>query len=162
MSTNADADLVDFAVAAWREEGRWSVSALPARVTGSMEDLRTALRRLPGEGGVFGFIGNFDEFFMIIRQVGEHTRMFLSDGTAVLDWPLADEAAEAVDLFVDEDELEEFVPIGDLEILHDFGIDSTELLLMCEDVNLYPDDQVKQIARKLGFGPQLASALKSR
>lgn len=157
-----DADLVDFAVAAWREEGRWTASALPKRVTGSMESLQAALRQLPGEGGVFGFVGNLDDFFLIVRQVGNHSRVFVSDGTAVLDWPLADEAMEAADVYIDEDELEEFVPIGDLSILADFGIDSTEMLLMCEDTDQYPDDQVTAIAKKLGFGPQMSAALKSR
>ncbi len=163
MSTDAvTAEQIDFAVAAWREEGRWNVSSLPARTATSMESLAHALRQLPGEGGVFGFVGVDEDFMIVVRQLGDRSRVLISDGTAILAWSLADEAAEASGLPVDEDELEEFVPFGDTAILADFGVDSTDLLLQCEDDDLYPDDQLKAIARKLGFTPQLSTALKSR
>lgn len=160
MSTG-DADSIDYAVAVWREEGRWTASALPAGAAGSLDDLATALRRLPGEGGVLGFVGIADEFFIGIRQTGEHTRAFVSDGTAILDWGLADEVADLSDVPVDEDELEEFEPVGDLSLYADFGLDSTELVFICNDAELYPDEQVRMIAKRIGFDAQIKSLVRS-
>lgn len=162
MSTDAAASQIDFAVAAWREEGRWNVTALPARAASTVETLAHALHQLPGEGGVFGFVSLDEDFLIIVRQVGAQTRAVICDGSAILDSALAEEVAEASGLMVDDDELEDFVPIGDLSILADFGMDATELVLLCENEDLYPDDQVAAIARRLGFESQLSTALASR
>jgi putative tRNA adenosine deaminase-associated protein len=156
---DVDAASIDFAVACWREEGLWSVSALPARSTTSADALVSALRQFPGEGGVFGIVGVSDEFFIAIHQIGERTKALISDGTAVLDWDLAEEMADLVGLQVDEDDLEEFEPIGDLSLFSDFGLDSTEMSLLCGDEDLYPDEQVRTIAKRVGFLPQLSSVI---
>ncbi len=160
-TADVDADAIDFAVAVWREEGRWTASALPGRVATTLEDLAEALRRFPGEGGVLGFVGVSDEFFIGVRQTGERTRAFVSDGTAVLDWSLADDVAEAAGIPVDEDELEEFVPLGDVALFADFGLDATELEFICNDPDLYPDEQVRAIAKKIGFETQIKSLVRS-
>lgn len=160
MSTG-EGGTIDYAVAVWREEGRWTASALPPGATDSLEELATALRRLPGEGGVLGFVGVADEFFIGIRQTGEHTRAFVSDGPAILDWPLADEVADLLPVPVDEDELEEFEPVGDLSLFADFGIDATELVFICNDADLYPDEQVRMIAKRIGFDQQIKSLVRS-
>ena len=47
---------VDFAIAAWREEGQWSAAALPPRAVETLGGFVGALRQLAGEGGVLGFI----------------------------------------------------------------------------------------------------------
>lgn len=154
-----DAEDVDFAVAAWREEGRWAVSALPARTGTSLESLSAALRQLPGEGGVFGIVVVAEEFFFVVRQIGDQARVLFSDGLAAADWDLADDAAEFFDVIIDEDELDDFTPVGDLAILADFGVGPTDVQLLCGDEQLYPDDQVKAIAKQAGFGSQLATAL---
>lgn len=158
-STDLDADAIDFAIAAWREEGRWIAQALPAQSATTLDEFATSLRRLPGEGGVLGFVGVSDEFFVAVRQTGEHTRAFVSDGTAILDWSLADEVADSAGIQVDDDELEEFEPLGDLSMLADFGLDSTELLFICNDSELYPDEQVRAIAKKIGFEQQIKSLI---
>lgn len=158
-SEGADDISIDFAVACWREEGLWTCSALPARSTISAEGLVGTLRQFPGEGGVFGLVGVSDEFFLAIRQMGERTRALISDGTAVLDWELAAEVADVIGLDVDEDDLEEFEPIGDLSLFADFGFDSTELSLLCGDADLYPDEQVRTIAKRMGFLPQLSAVI---
>ena len=80
-------------------------------------------------------------------------------GTAILDWELAAEVADVIGLDIDEDELEDFEPIGDLSLFADFGFDSTELALLCGDVDLYPDEQVRTIAKRMGFLPQLSAAI---
>lgn len=157
-----DAEVVDFAIAAYREEGRWSVSALPSRIATSVESLSAALRQFPGEGGVFGFVGVGDEFFIAVRENAGRLRGFVSDAAAVLDWSLAEELADALDLDVDEEDLEEYVPLGDLRIFADFGMTESDIELVCEEGDLYPDEQVRSIAKRLGFDGELKSALRSR
>ena len=161
-SEDADAAPIDFAVTCWREEGQWTVLALPERSTSSAEALVAALRQFPGEGGVVGFVGVSDEFFVAIRQAGDHTRAFISDGTCILDFELAEELAEFIGLEMDEDDLEDFEPVGDLSLFADFGLDATELSLLCGDSDLYPDEQVRMIAKRVGFLPQLTVAMPTR
>ena len=157
-----DSDVVDFAIAAYREEGRWSVSALPSRIATSVESLAAALRQFPGEGGVFGFVGVGDEFFIAVRENSGRLRGFVSDAAAVLDWSLAEELADALDIDMDEEDLEEYVPLGDLRIFADFGITESDIELVCEEGDFYPDEQVRSIAKRLGFDGELKSALRSR
>ena len=162
MSEDTDeVESIDYVVAVWREEGRWTASALPAESAASVDDLAAALRRFPGEGGVLGFVQVADEFFIGVRQTGERTRAFVSDGTAVLDWGLADEVLEAVGLQVEDDELEELEPVGDLSLYADLGLDSTELAFICNDADLYPDEQVRAIAKRIGFDPQIKTIVRS-
>lgn len=158
-----NADSIDFAVAVFREEGRWSVSSLPARLATSPQSLLMALRQLPGEGGVFGFVGIGDECFVALREIAGHARGFVSDAAAVYDWSLADELADELEWDVDdEDDLDEVEPVGDLAIFADFGLDADEVALVCQDDELYPDEQVRSIAKRLGFGVELATALRAR
>lgn len=156
-----DADSIDFAVAVWREEGQWLASALPARVATSMDELTKALRQLPGEGGVFGFVGVVDEYFIVVREVAGSARAMISDGAAILDWVLAEEAADVIGLDIDDDDLEDFEPVGDMSIFADFGLDEDELGLLCRDEDLYPDQQIKAIAKRIGFSQQLKSVLRA-
>jgi putative tRNA adenosine deaminase-associated protein len=158
-SEDVDAAPIDFAVACWREERQWTVLALPERSTSSAEALVSALRQFPGEGGVFGFVSVSDEFFVAVRQAGDHTRAFISDGTCILDFELAEELAELIGLDVDEDDLEDFEPVGDLALFADFGLDATEVSLLCGDTDLYPDEQVRMIAKRVGFLSQLTVAM---
>ena len=80
----------------------------------------------------------------------------------MLDWSLAEEAADLIGLEWEEDDLEEFIPIGDLSILTDLGLDADELSLLVDESDLYPDDQVKAIAKRLGLGEQFDKALRAR
>ena len=49
-------DGVDFALAAYREEGVWQVEELAHDVLTDVETLSHALRRFPGDGGAVGMI----------------------------------------------------------------------------------------------------------
>ncbi len=155
-------DDVDFAVAAYREEGRWIVATLPARVATTSDRFIASLRQLPGEGGVFGFACIAEEFFVIVRTTPGGVRGVISDGMAILDWSLAEELADAIGLDWDEDDLEEFVPEGDLAVCADFGLAADELQMTCEDEDLLPAEQVRAIAKRMGFGAEMASVLRSR
>lgn len=141
----------------YREEGRWNVAALPARGSTTMENLLDAVRRFPGEGGVMGAVAVGDEFFVIVRESGQGRRLMVSDGASTLDWSLADEAATLIGF--DEDDPEEYEPIGDVGLLADFGVSADDIVAICQDEDLYPDEQLAAIARRLGFGDQWQSAL---
>ena len=156
------ADVVDFAVAAYREEGRWTVVPLPPHAVTSAEGFVASLRQLPGEGGVFGIVGIADEFFILAHTVRDGVRLMISDAVALLDWSLAQEAAELIGLEWDEADIEEFEAAGDVSLCSDFGLDGAELVMICQDEELYPDEQVRAIAKRLGFGQELAAALRGR
>lgn len=156
-----EAEGVDFAVVAWREDGRWQVSSLPGSSAGSYDDLVAALRGFPGEGGAFAFLGMEDDCLLALRVEAHRERAIIGDGVAILDWDLLDEVAEATGIEVDEDDLEEFEPVGDLGMFADFGLSAEDVAMLCEDEDLDAEDLVRSIAKRLGFADQLSLALRS-
>jgi putative tRNA adenosine deaminase-associated protein len=148
---------VDVSMVFYREEGRWNVAALPARGSTTMDNLVDALRRFPGEGGVMGAVAVGDEFFVLVRESGQGRRLMLSDGASTLDWSLADEAATLIGF--DDDDPEEYEPIGDVELLEDFGVNPDDIVAICQNEDLYPDEQLGAIAERLGFADQWQAAL---
>jgi putative tRNA adenosine deaminase-associated protein len=157
-----EVDNIDFAVAAYREEGRWVVAPLPPASVVTAEGFVALLRQLPGEGGVFGFVCVADEFFILAHTVRDGVRLMISDAVALLDWSLAQEAAELIGLEWDESEIEEFEAAGDVSLCDDFGLDGAELVMICQDEELYPDEQVRAIAKRLGFAMELSAALRTQ
>ena len=156
------ADVVDFAVAAYREEGRWTVTPLPPHAVTTAEGFVASLRQLPGEGGVFGIVAIADEFFILAHTVRDGVRLMISDAAALLDWSIAQEAAELIGLEWDEEDVEEFEAAGDVSLCEDFGLEAPELMMICQDEELYPDEQVRAVAKRLGFAAELATALRGR
>lgn len=157
---DVSAENVDFAVAAYREEGRWTVVSLPARAVVTADGFVASLRQLPGEGGVFGIVSVADEFFILAHTVRDGVRLMISDAIALLDWSLAREAAELIGLEWDEADVEEFEAAGDVSLCVDFGLDGAELIMICQDEEMYPDEQVRAVAKRLGFAKELAAALR--
>lgn len=159
--TDVSPDEIDFAIAAYREEGAWVVTSLPARAVVTAAGFVAALRQLPGEGGVFGIVCVADEFFILAHTVRDGVRLMISDAIALLDWNLASEAADLIGLEWDEEDLEEFEAAGDITLAVDFGLAGPELMMICQDEEMYPDEQVRAIAKRLGFAQELAAALRS-
>lgn len=157
-----ETEALDFAVASWREEGRWQVDPLPPRTADSLDSLVAALRAQPGEAGVLGFVSIAEDFFLAVRVLGEDSRILLSDVTAAHDWPLAREAVERLGLPLPEgEELDEVRPAGDLRIFEDLGFGPDEMDLLCADLDLYPDEMLARIAGRIGFGDQFDATLES-
>ena len=153
----AEESEADFAVAIVRDEGRWEVAALPPRAADSLDSIVHALRQQPGEGGSIGLVSVGDDFFLALRVAGEDVRLLISDATAAEDWKLAAEVLEALGEPVpDEDD---GGPAGDLGIFADLGFDSFELEAICEDVELYPDEQLGSIAGRLGVAELFEDAV---
>lgn len=142
-------DDADLAVAAWHEDGRWTLEELP-----HAQDLTEIIDRLKGQrtnGGAIALIAIDEEFFILIRVLGTHVSMFLSDVTCALDYEVAAEFIELADLpSVEEDD--EPLPAGHLDILADLGMNHMEISALCDDAELFPDEQLSAIADRLGFG----------
>jgi putative tRNA adenosine deaminase-associated protein len=151
-------DEVDFALAAYREEGIWQVAELAHDVLGDIETLSHALRRFPGDGGAVGMVAVDEDFFVLVRVAGSHARVLLSDVTAADEWELAASAVEFLGLPLPEDE-DDPVPAGDLDLLGDLGLHAMDLAIILDDVDLYPDEMLSDVARRLGFGPLFDEAV---
>ncbi|MCW2769080.1 MAG: hypothetical protein JWR27_513 [Aeromicrobium sp.] len=149
-------DDVDFAVAAYRDEGAWRVVELNPRLGEDVDDLSDALSRFPSDVGVLGIVSMSDDFFVILRRSGTRVRAMLSDVTAIDDWPLAVGVADLVDLPEIEDDGQAG---GDLEILADLGMSALDLGMLCDDDDLYPQDILMDVAERLGFGPELEAII---
>ncbi len=153
-------DRIDFALAAYREDDQWTVQDLAHDHLGDIETIAEALRRLPGNGGSVAMVAVDEDFFVVVRVAGATTRVLLSDVTAAEDWELAGSAVEFLGLpeleLEDEDEQ---VPAGDLDLLGDLGMHATEMELLLDDVDLYPDEILSDVARRLGFGEQFDDAV---
>lgn len=151
-------DGVDFALAAYREEGVWQVEELAHDILTDVETLSHALRRFPGDGGAVGMIAIDEDFFLIVRVAGSDTRVLLSDVTAADEWELAASAIDFLGLPPPEDE-DEQVPAGDLDLLGDLGMHAMDMAVLVDDFDLYPDEMLSEVARRLGFGPLFDEAV---
>jgi putative tRNA adenosine deaminase-associated protein len=153
-------DGIDFALAAYREGGEWSVQELAHDQLTDIETISHALRRLPGDGGAVALVAIDEDFFVLVRVAGATTRVLLSDVTAAEDWELASSAVEFLGLPESEIEDEdEQVPAGDLDLLGDLGVHAMEMGVLLDDVDLYPDELLSDVARRLGFGEQFDDAV---
>jgi putative tRNA adenosine deaminase-associated protein len=92
-----------------------------------------------------------EDFFLIVRVAGASTRLLLSDVTAVDEWELARSAVDFLGLPDAEDE-DEQVPAGDLDLLGDLGMHAMDMGVLLDDFDLYPDEMLSDVARRLGFG----------
>ena len=148
----------DFAIEAWHEDGRWSIASLP-----DPDDLTHIIDRLKKQqtnGGAVALIAIDDEFFLAIRVLGSHVKYFISDVTCAIDYEVAAEFLDIADIDQPDDE-DEPLPAGDLDIFSDLGLHSMELSTICDDADLFPDEQIEAIASRLGFGDELAELLES-
>ena len=84
--------------------------------------------------------------------------MFLSDISCALDYEVAEEFLEIADLDQPTDD-DEPLPAGNKDIFADLGMSHMELLALCDDGELFPDEQLEAIAKRLGFGNEFAELL---
>jgi putative tRNA adenosine deaminase-associated protein len=149
---------VDFGCIAWHEDGRWSVNSLTStRDIGSVID---SIKAQQTNGGAIALIAIEDEFVIIARALGDQMQMMISDVTYALDYEVAAELIEVLDLEFPEEE-DESQPGGDLDLLNDLGVSEMELLSILDDTELYPDELLEAIANRLGFGEQFNQVIES-
>ena len=151
-----------FAVAAFRDSGQWRVEALPPAVLSDLGVLLQALRSQPPEGGPFVVAQIDDEFFVIARQDGPRISLLLSDMTAAVEYPLAEQAL--VRLGEDppeDDELDELWPVGDLDLFTDLNIPEDEMEQILDDMDAYPDEMLDTIVDRLDIADEFHRATES-
>ena len=158
----------DFAIVVFREDDGWDTGVLPVAVTDDLKGLIRVLRQQPSIAGTIGLAGIDDYFFVAIRILGSQVSVLLSDIGAALDYPLAEQVLDYLDIPVpDEDDLDQVLPVGDLSIFADLGLDEMELAAICsrldfdseEDPWDHVEDAVESIAARLGFGAAMERAL---
>ena len=149
---------VDFGCIAWHEDDRWDATGLTTtRDIGLIID---ALKSQQTNGGALALIAIEDEFVIIARALGDQMQMMISDVTYALDYEVAAELVEILDLEFPQDE-DESQPGGDIDLLSDLGLGEMELLAILDDSELYPDEQLEAIANRLGFGEQFNQVIES-
>src|SRR6202046_5241929 len=159
--TMTDPAATDFAVIVYREEDTWEAELLPVALTEDLNGLIHALKQQPSVGGTIGLAAVGDDFFVALRVIGSQVSVFLSDVTASVEWPLARQILDHLDIPLpdDDDDLDQVLPAGDLSIFADLGIDEMELGALSGDLDMFPYEVLEIIARGLGFGPALERAL---
>jgi len=151
---------LDFAVAAYTEDSVWNVTPLVLRGEPDLSTVVSALRRFPGEAGVLGMLSVDEDFFILLRVIGGRARLLISDVTAATEWPLARQVVDELDIPLADDD-DEQVPAGDLAIIADLGMSAMDLGALCDDVDLYPEEMLEEIADALGFGNQFHEAIEA-
>ena len=148
-----------FAVAAFRDAGQWRAEPLPPSVLGDLGVLLGALRAQSPEGGPFVIACVDDEFFLIARLDGARVSLLLSDLTASVEYPLAEQAmARLGEDPPEDDELDEVWPVGDLDLFTDLGLGEDEMEQILDDVDAYPDEMLEAIADHIGLAEAYARA----
>jgi putative tRNA adenosine deaminase-associated protein len=119
-----------------------------------------ALRQQPGDAGAIGLVSFSEDFFVILRMVGDDVRLLLSDVTAAFDAPFASQVLDRLGLSMpDGDDEDDIEPAGDLDLLEDLGASPLLLAELCDDLDLYPDDVFGQLAEHMGFSEQYDAAM---
>ena len=150
-----------FAVALARTEDGWSGHEVDLDDVEDLEALAEQLRELSGEGDGPGLLllDEDDEYVAIVRVDGgagalDEPRVFLSDRRAVqasevaaMLWEDAP-AAEAGD--DDEGPRPGAEPVGDAGLLGDLGISAAELLELCAEEGVLPDDVLTTVCERAG------------
>jgi putative tRNA adenosine deaminase-associated protein len=153
------ADAIDFAFAAAREDGAWQVVPLPPRAATELPVLLHALGQLPSDSGTLGMVSVDEDFFLLVRVSGAQVRLLLSDVGAATESPLARAVVDYLQLPRPDDDDDQIQPAGDLSVVADLGLSAMELGALCDDVDLYPDELLSDIARRIGFGREFDEAL---
>ena len=139
-----------FAVAAHREGSEWQIEPLPPTVLDDLGVLLSALRSQPPEGGPFVVACVEDEFFVIARQDGRRISLLLSDLTAAVEFPLAEQAMTRLgeDAPAD-DELDDVFPVGDLELFSDLDLAEDEMEDILDDIEAPPEELLDVIMERI-------------
>ncbi len=148
-----------FAVAAFKEAtgdtaagptAQWRLEPLPPTVLDDLGVLLSALRAQPPDGGPFVIACVEEEFFVIARQEGKHIALLLSDLTAAVEFPLAEQAITRLgEDPPNDDELDEIWPVGDLELFEDLQLAEEEMEEILDDLDALPEEMLDTIIERL-------------
>ena len=156
---SSDDAVTGVALGITQEGGDWHVTRLDDSALTSLDDAARQVRSLRAEGASFGLVDVDHEYFVILRPGPSGLRLMLSDVTAALDYDLAADVldelnVEAPDLT--DEELEETDPWGegDMAILEDLGLPEGVLEIIVSETDLYADEQLQSVAERMGFGDE--------
>ena len=160
----SDDDHEGSATAVVREDGQWRCTPMRAKALRSLSAAVTELRELRSAGAAFGLLDVDGEFFLVVRPGPQGVRLLVSDATAALDYDIAEDALDLLNVEVpdlDADELDDTEPWaeGELGLLDDLGLPETVLNIIVSETDLYPDEQLAMIAERCGFADELAAAI---
>ncbi|MEO9140578.1 MAG: tRNA adenosine deaminase-associated protein, partial [Jatrophihabitans sp.] len=139
-----------FAIAAFRDGPEWRIEPMPPTVLEDLGVLLSALRSQPPEGDPFVVACVEDEFFVIARKDGQRISLLLSDLTAAVEFPLAEQAMTRLgeDPPAD-DELDEVWPVGDLDLFTDLDAPEDWIEDVLDDDELVPEEMLETIMERL-------------
>ena len=156
---SSDDAVTGVALGITQEGGDWHVTRLDDSALTSLDDAARQVRSLRAEGASFGLVDVDHEYFVILRPGPSGLRLMLSDVTAALDYDLAADVldelnVEAPDLT--DEELEDTDPWGegDMAILEDLGLPEGVLEIIVSETDLYADEQLQSLAERMGFGDE--------
>lgn len=154
-----DDSVTGIALGVVQDGGSWQVTRLDDAALTSLDDAARQVRALRAEGPSFGLVDVDHEFFVILRPGPSGMRLMLSDATASLDYDLAADVLDELNVDVPDmtdEELEETDPWGegDMAILEDMGLPAGVLEIIVSEVDLYADEQLQSVAERMGFGDE--------
>ncbi|MGH3318704.1 MAG: tRNA adenosine deaminase-associated protein [Streptosporangiaceae bacterium] len=129
----------------------------------AMDDLVDVMREFAeGDEPVLLLLEEDDEWFTIVRIEGvDDPRIFLSDLRAPLSSGLAVLVHDGIQQLMGGEEEDvasaavEGEPGGDTDLLEDLGVTSDELVELCVEEGLLPDDALSTVAERAGFAEEL-------
>ncbi len=139
-----------WAVVVFRDAAAWQVAQLPPALAADLDAVVAAVRGQ--QAGAFALVDVEDEFLVVVRVLNGEERFLLSDAGASVDWELAAQVMDRLDLDIPDDEAsQDLWPVGELAIFEDLGLDPLELGAILADEEAYADEMLSAIARRLGF-----------
>lgn len=137
--------------------GSWEITRLDDSALTSLDDAARQVRSLRTEGASFGLVDVDHEFFVILRPGPSGMRLMLSDATASLDYDLAADVLDELNVDLPDEDLEDADPWGegDMGILEDVGLPPGVLEIIVSETDLYADEQLQSLAERMGFGEEL-------
>lgn len=164
--TVSDDGSLGTAYLALHSDDGWQISALAPALADDLDGLVRVLLQQPAQQHPIVLVDADGEFFVALRpgQAPGEVRVLLSDATVAEE---DDFAADVLDL-ADQADSDDYPddpddgwPAGDLSIFTDLGVDERELGAILDDVDMYADEMLIAIARRVGFADELAAASES-
>ena len=159
-SDAGDDAVTGYALGVMLEGGAWHITRLADTALTSLDDAARQVRSLRTEGASFGLVDVDHEFFVILRPGPSGMRLLLSDATAALDYDLAADVLDELNVEVpdlSDEELEDTDPWGegDMAILEDLGLPEGVLEIIVSETDLYADEQLQSVAERMDFADEL-------
>src|SRR3954451_1439862 len=156
-----------FAVRISRTGDRWQCELLAVDADDELPVLERALGEPADAGwpGPFVIVVDSRLYFVVLRHGhGGMVRALISDAT-FQEWLLAAEVVERYGIAVEGgstvedafDDKQQGWPGGDLDVFSDAGLPAEELSRLLDSDELWADEMVLSIARRLGFADELVA-----